>query len=57
MLKVLKVSKVLNVLRVKYLHFLGFGAEYWYLLLHFLLFLRVFGLLFEVFLWFKLQRA
>ena len=33
----------------KYLHFWGFGAEYWYLLLHFLLFLRVFGPFFEVF--------
>ena len=28
----------------KYLHFWGLGEEYWYLLLHFLLFLRVFGL-------------
>ena len=41
----------------KYLHFWGFGAEYWYLLLHFPLFLRVFELFFEVFLQYKPQRA
>ena len=33
-----------------YLHFWVFWEEYWYWLLHFLLFLRVFELFFEVFL-------